>query len=151
MFNYSRSTQEKQLQEFHERIKILSYLQGSLSYILMSLLAVHHHIVVSYMGPNFFPFLFVNMVYGMTFMLYSRPAMMRIFKFQRFTFSLLGSLMFNITSVKFFEWTLTKIPEQPWMRTLVAFLGGRLMLFYFIAYLYHVDSTVGIIVFHRIR
>ncbi|XP_044764355.1 uncharacterized protein LOC123320924 [Coccinella septempunctata] len=144
------TTSEREYNEFLEKIQFLSYIQGSIPYILMSLLEVHHDLVVSYMGKYFFPFLFYNMVYGMAVMLYMRPSMRRIYGFHRLTFSILGSLMFNHSSVKFFSWLIIKMPQQPLLRTAVAFVCGRIIIFFFISYLYHVDNTVGITIFQRI-
>ncbi|KAK9878379.1 hypothetical protein WA026_021686 [Henosepilachna vigintioctopunctata] len=143
-------TQEEEYRLLYNKIKFLSSIQGSVSYILMSVLAVHRELVTSYTGEHTIPFIYLNMVFGMSVMLYTRPALQKIYKFHRFTFSLLGSLMFNQASMIFFNWLVVQLPERPWLRTLIGFFGGRLIIFYFITYLYLVDSSIDIVIFQRI-
>lgn len=59
--------------------------------------------------------------------------------------SILGSMMFNYSSIFFFNWLSKSIPDRPYLLTFLGFLGGRILMVHFLAYLYHIDtrSIVG--------
>ncbi|XP_063919715.1 uncharacterized protein LOC135134811 [Zophobas morio] len=113
--------EHRHLLKFLELFYITATLQGRIAYFLMSIHAVNPSILKSFTDYNPKKYLFANMVYGVGVMLYCRPSMRAISRFNRTVFSILGSLMFNHSSLLFYG-------------------CGRVMMLHLLAYLYHVDS-----------
>nr|XP_022920349.1 uncharacterized protein LOC111428860 isoform X3 [Onthophagus taurus] len=53
--------------------------------------------------------------------------------------SILGSMMFNYSSMLVFEFLKEKLDHRPILLTLLGFICGRMMMLHFLSYLYHVD------------
>ncbi|KAK4872783.1 hypothetical protein RN001_014812 [Aquatica leii] len=86
------------------------------------------------------------MIYGFAVHLHSRPHMQLVGGFHRLIFSVLGSCMFNYSSMMVYEWLMTKVPnDRPFLLTFAGFFTGRLLIVHLLAYLYHVDtrSVIG--------
>ncbi|KAF5281138.1 hypothetical protein FQA39_LY17870 [Lamprigera yunnana] len=75
-------------------------------------------------------------------------ALMSIHAVNPWIFSrVLGSLMFNHSTMLIYQWVLRIVPEhRPYSLTFLGFLCGRLLTVYILAYLYHVDtrSIIGV-------
>nr|XP_008190955.1 PREDICTED: uncharacterized protein LOC103312336 isoform X1 [Tribolium castaneum] len=132
--------QRREIFKFYEMFSISATLQGRVAYLLMSIHAVNPHIVKSFTNCDPKHYLFMNMLYGVAIMIYCRPSMYAISKFNRAAFSILGSLMFNHSSMLCYEWLVEKLSHRPYLLTFLGFLSGRIMMLHLLAYCYHVDS-----------
>ncbi|KAK5639833.1 hypothetical protein RI129_010644 [Pyrocoelia pectoralis] len=132
--------QEDLIRECERNFYLIATIQGRLSYLVMSIHAVNPSICERFTLYNPGPLLFYNMVYGVAANLHSRPHMQLLGSFHRLTFSILGSLIFNHSTMLVYEWVVNTFPTRPYLCTFMGFFTGRLMLVYFLAYLYHVDT-----------
>ncbi|XP_022920340.1 uncharacterized protein [Onthophagus taurus] len=114
-------------------------IQGRVAYLLMSVYAVNPNIWHRFTLYNPSHILFSNMIYGAAVHIYSRPAMRPISGGNRIVFSILGSMMFNYSSMLVFEFLKEKLDHRPILLTLLGFICGRMMMLHFLSYLYHVD------------
>ncbi|KAF5290274.1 hypothetical protein FQR65_LT11607 [Abscondita terminalis] len=144
--NESIVTQDQLSQECIDNFYLIATIQGRFAYLLMSIHAVNPSIFIRLLGVNPGPFLFKNMIYGLAVHLHSRPHMHVLGGLHRTIFSVLGSLMFNNTTMMVYEWVAKNMPQdRPYLLTSAGFVAGRILIMYFLAYLYHVDtrSVVG--------
>lgn len=123
----------------------IATIQGRIAYLLMSIHAVNPNILTDLLRFNPHRLLWYNMLYGITLHMYSRPNMRPLTPGHRMTFSLLGSLMFNYTSMKVFEYFAKNADERPYLMLVLSFIAGRTMMLHLLAYLYHVDTRAGLI------
>nr|XP_015833289.1 PREDICTED: uncharacterized protein LOC103312336 isoform X3 [Tribolium castaneum] len=79
--------QRREIFKFYEMFSISATLQGRVAYLLMSIHAVNPHIVKSFTNCDPKHYLFMNMLYGVAIMIYCRPSMYAISKFNRAAFS----------------------------------------------------------------
>jgi hypothetical protein len=85
--NYVNAEMEhRKLLKFYDIFCITATLQGRVAYLLMSIHAVSPYFVKSLTVYEPKNYLFVNMLYGIGIMLYCRPSMMAISKFNRAIF-----------------------------------------------------------------
>lgn len=116
--------------------------QGRLAYLIMSIHAVNPDIISAICSYNPKPLLFTNMLYGIGVYIYSRPNMVQLSPIHRATFSVLGSMSFNYSSMLVYDWLVEKLVDRPYLLTFMGFMCGRLMMLHLLAYIYHVDNRV---------
>ncbi|XP_050315107.1 uncharacterized protein LOC126749458 [Anthonomus grandis grandis] len=136
---YSQSEEEARA-EFLTTFCDVAAFQGRVAYCLMSVYAVNPYVFEYFTDINFYPYFFWNMVYGITFMIVSRPSMRPLMPIHRATFSLLGSLSFNYSSLMWYDWLNVHLGERTILRTLAAYFSGRVFMVHLIAFMYHVDT-----------
>lgn len=135
-------SEEDIIKECIESFYLTASLQGRLAYLIMSIHAVNPEIVSTVWNYNPKPLLFSNMLYGIGVYIYSRPNMMQFNPIHRTTFSVLGSMSFNYSSMLVYDWLVEKLSDRPYLLTFMGFLCGRLMMLHLLAYIYHVDNRV---------
>ncbi|KAK9746800.1 hypothetical protein QE152_g5851 [Popillia japonica] len=118
---------------------ITASVQGRVAYLLMSIYAVNPVIWHRFIDYNPSHIIFSNMIYGSTVYIFSRPAMRPISIVNRLIFSILGSMMFNYSSMLVYEYLVGKWNHRPVLLTVLGFFAGRLMMLHYLSYLYHVD------------
>ncbi|XP_019770768.1 uncharacterized protein LOC109544840 [Dendroctonus ponderosae] len=134
---------QSEVEEREEFIKAfceIAGFQGRFAYCLMSIYAVNPALFEYFTSVDLYPFLLWNMIYGIAVMIMSRPSLKPLVPVHRFTFSLLGSLAFNYSSLQFFHWLAANLEGMPILRTLLGYLSGRVMIVHLIAFLYHIDT-----------
>lgn len=123
--------------------------QGRLAYALMSVYAscvakspgkIHH-------DPR--TIIFGNMVCGICIMIFGRPSMAILKLFYRIVFSIGGALMFNHASLIYFDWIQFMFPKSPFVAAALGYLGGRVFMVHYLAYLYHVDTRTTLLGYSR--
>ncbi|KAB0792475.1 hypothetical protein PPYR_14434 [Photinus pyralis] len=147
-YDVNQSSQSDLVRKCEQNFYLTATIQGRLSYLLMSIHAVTPSICARLTTYNPGPILFYNMLYGVAAHLHCRPHMQLLGSFHRVAFSILGSIAFNHSCMMGFQWVVNTFPMRPYLRTFMGFFVGRLMMVYFLAYMYHVDSrsVVGQIV-----
>nr|CAI5854390.1 unnamed protein product [Callosobruchus analis] len=60
------------------------------------------------------------------------------------SFGILGSLMFNHSSMLCFNWLRTVFPDRPYLLTFMSFVSGRIMMVHLLAFLYHMDTRSAV-------
>ncbi|KAJ8949984.1 hypothetical protein NQ318_002393 [Aromia moschata] len=137
-------TEEEQWRNLVQNFCLAAIFQGRLSYCLMSIHAVNPHILNYWLSFDLYPYLWANMVYGITIMIYTRPSLRVISPFNRMVFGILGSLMFNHSSMICYNWLSTIIPDNSYFLTFMGFLAGRIMMVHLLAFLYHIDTRTNV-------
>ncbi|KAJ8968769.1 hypothetical protein NQ314_002118 [Rhamnusium bicolor] len=137
-------TEQEQWNYFVRDFFIAAIFQGRFAYCLMSLHAVNPSILTYFVNSDPYPYLWANMVYGITVMIYTRPSLSVIAPFNRMVFGVLGSLMFNHSSMICYDWLTTLYPDSPYLLTFMGFMSGRLMMVHLLAFLYHIDTRSNI-------
>ncbi|KAJ8975546.1 hypothetical protein NQ317_009202 [Molorchus minor] len=137
-------SEEEQWRLLVENFCLAAIFQGRLAYCLMSIHAVNPSIMNYCFGTDLYPYLWANMVYGIAVMIYCRPCLRPIAPFNRMVFGLLGSLMFNHSSMICFNWLSHIIPDNIYFLTFMGFISGRIMMVHLLAFLYHVDTRTNV-------
>ncbi|GJQ76375.1 hypothetical protein Trydic_g2093 [Trypoxylus dichotomus] len=114
-------------------------IQSRVAYLLMSIYAVNPNIWHRFIEYSPSHILFSNMIYGSAVYIYSRPAMRPISVVNRVVFSILGSMMFNYSSMLVYDYLVRKWSHRPILVTILGFFCGRIMMLHYLSYLYHVD------------
>ncbi|XP_060520803.1 uncharacterized protein LOC132698627 [Cylas formicarius] len=117
-------------------------IQGRISYCIMSVHAVNPHIFRYLSDYDPYTYLLWNMIYGITIMIATSPALNTIVPFTRFTFGFMGSLAFNYSSLMFYGYLSDIFYDRPLLLTVLGFISGRVMMVHLLAFLYHIDSLV---------
>lgn len=128
------------IEECMRNFYTVATLQGRMAYLFMSIHAVNPEILNNILPFDPHHILWCNMFYGTTLHLYARPNMGQFTLVHRAIFSILGSLMFNYSTMRVFRYFAERLDERPLLMTILGFTAGRIMMFHFLAYLYHVDS-----------
>ncbi|XP_017778079.1 PREDICTED: uncharacterized protein LOC108563804 [Nicrophorus vespilloides] len=139
MTNYGAATDEELFEQFCEDFATVAGMQGRVAYLLMSIHVANPCILHRFFSYDPSTVLYTNMVYGIGLMLYARPNMRPIGNINRIIFSLLGSLMFNFSSVAVFDHIRERFFRKPFLVTFLGFISGRFFMLHLLAYLYHVD------------
>ncbi|CAG9861533.1 unnamed protein product [Phyllotreta striolata] len=133
-------SEQQQWEQFVISFYNCAMLQGTVAYLLMSIYAVAPQEISSYLGFDLAGYLWSNMVYGLSVVIFSRPTFRSVSPSNRIAFALLGSLMFNHASMNCFSWIHRTFPERPYVRGFLGFFAGRIMMVHFLAFLYHMDT-----------
>ncbi|XP_018567611.1 uncharacterized protein LOC108908163 [Anoplophora glabripennis] len=133
-------SEEEQWRRLVRHFFIAAIYQGRVAYCIMSIHAVNPYILNSILSYDPYPYLWANMIYGIAVMIFSRPSLRIIVPINRLSFGILGSLMFNHSSMICYHWLSTVFPNRPYVLTIMAFFSGRFMMMHLLAFLYHLDS-----------
>lgn len=58
-------------------------------------------------------------------------------------YSILGSMMFNYSTMQFYEYLVEKLSHKLYLLTFLGYISGRIMMVHLMAYLYHVDTRIS--------
>lgn len=136
----SNNARDEDIEECIRNFYRVATLQGRIAYLFMSIHAINPAILNSILPSDPYQILWANMMYGTTLHLYARPNMRNLNTFHRSVFAFGGSIMFNCSVMKVFAYFNENLDERPIFMTFLGFVTSRIMLLYFLAYLYHVDS-----------
>ncbi|KAL1517623.1 hypothetical protein ABEB36_001362 [Hypothenemus hampei] len=140
MSNRRPESAEEPEDEFVKYFCQIASMQGRIAYCLMSLYSVNPSILNYFISTDLHPFLMWNMIYGITVMIISRPCLKSLMPVHQFSFSLLGSLAFNYSSLLWYQWLNSYLDEQTILRTILGYISGRVMMVHLLAFLYHIDT-----------